>query len=257
MTFWQEWFRYREMFFGLVNREVRARYRGSVLGFLWTLLNPLLQMIVYTLIFSVFMRAGIPNYGVFLFCALLPWTWFAGSLNNATSSINSNSGLIKKIYFPSELLPLIAVTSNFINFLFSLPVLAIFLFIAHAPLTPALLALPVIIIIQFLFTSAVALLLSMLNTFYRDVEQLLSVLLMVWFYLTPIIYPASYVPPKYAAFLALNPMFALVDSYRKILLNGQFPSAKSLLFAFGASVLLMAVVYPVFNRQKFKFAEVV
>jgi ABC-2 type transport system permease protein len=245
------------MFLALVAREVRLRYRGSVLGVLWTVLSPLLQMLVYTVVFSAIMRIDVPNYNLFVFCSLLPWTWFATSLTVASEAIIRNAGLIKKIYFPTELLPLVNVTSNMINFVLALPVLIGFLLYYHVPLSFALLALPVVIAIQFLFVSTMALLVSMLNTFYRDVAYLMGILTMVWFYLTPVLYPIHMIPEKYVGFFLANPMLHIVQAYRAIFLAGQMPSWRGLGLALACSLLLFAVIFPIFNRQKYEFAEVV
>jgi ABC-2 type transport system permease protein len=256
MAFLYEWYRYREMFFALVDRDVRLRYRGSVLGVFWTILNPALQMLVYTLVFSTIMRVDVPNYSVFVFCSLLPWTWFATSLTVGSESIIHSGALIKKIYFPSELLPLVTVTSNLINFVLALPVLVGFLLISNVPLTPAIIALPVVLAVQFLFVASLTLLFSMLNTFFRDVSYLMGILVMVWFYLTPVLYPIHLIPAKYVGWFMLNPMLHVVQAYRTIFMAGQLPSWRGLGYALVVGLVLFGLVYPLFNRQKYEFAEV-
>lgn len=253
----RELYRYREMFWGLVSREVRARYKGSVLGFLWSLLNPLLMMAVYSLVFAVFMRIQIPHYAVFLFCGLLPWSWFTTTLTNGAAAIVANSNLIKKVYFPLEILPLVNVTTNLVNFLFSLPVLALFMLISGVPFTVHLLALPVLLLIQFALTLGLALLLATLNAFFRDVEQLLGPLLLAWFYVTPVIYPADMIPQGYKFLFWANPMAPLIVSYQDVLYRGQAPDFRHLIYAGLSSVVLFLVGYALFYRQKFNFAEVV
>lgn len=245
------------MFWGLVGRTVRMRYKGSILGVFWTLLSPLMQMGVYSLIFSTIMRIDVPHYPLFVFCSLLPWTWFANSVTMASETIVHNAGLIKKIYFPSELLPLVTVMANLINFLLALPVLFVFLAFAHIPFTWAILALPVVLAIQFLFISALSLFVAMLNTFFRDVNYLLSILMMLWFYVTPVVYPIHMIPAWLMPLYSFNPMTHLVQAYRTIMLEGAMPSWRGLLAAFVLSLVMFGIVYPIFNRQKFKFAEVV
>lgn len=253
----RELFHYREMFTGLVNRDVRARYKGSVLGFFWSLLNPLLQMGIYSLVFSVYMRIDIPNYSLFLFCGLLPWAWFATTLVNATSAVVANSNLIKKVYFPLEILPLVNVTSNLINFLLSLPVLFLFMALRGIPFTASLLFLPLLILVQFLVTLGLSLLLSTLNAFFRDIEQLISPLLLVWFYITPIIYQAKSIPANFQFLYYLNPMGPLITGYHNVLFEGRPPELQLLGLSAFIGVILFLIGYAVFYRHKFSFAEVV
>lgn len=252
-----ELYRYREMFIGLVSREVRARYKGSALGFLWSLINPLMMMGIYSLVFSIYMRVDVPNYALFLFCGLLPWTWFSTSINNTAGAIAGNSNLIKKVYFPLEILPTVGVTTNLVNFLLSLPVLFGFMLFFNVPFTPYLLFLPVLVLIQFVITLGMALILSTLNAFFRDVEQLLGPLMLVWFYSTPIIYPASMIPESFKFMFYFNPMAPLMASYQSIFYGGAAPSILHLVYCWVVGMVLCVVGYAAFYRNKFEFAEVV
>lgn len=252
-----ELFRYREMFVGLVSREVRARYKGSALGFLWSLLNPLLMMLIYTLIFSVYMRINMPNFSFFLFCGLLPWTWFSTSILNASASVVANGSLIKKVYFPMEILPAVSVTTNLVNYVFSMPILFLFMGISGLSFTWNLLFLPLLLLIQYFLTLGFSLILSTLNAFYRDVEQLLNPLLLAWFYLTPVIYPLTTIPEKFKPLLYLNPMGPLIVSYQNIFYYGQPPALGMLLYCVGFGVVMFLLGYAIFYRKKFVFAEVI
>lgn len=252
-----EIYRYREMFWGLVDREVRARYKGSFLGFLWSLLNPLMMMMIYSLVFSVYMRINIPNYSLFLFCGLLPWGWFATSLTNATAAIVANSNLIKKVYFPLEILPLINVSTNLVNFLLSLPVLFLFMWLFHVPFTLNLLYLPVLIAIQFLLTLGFGLILCTLNAFYRDVEQILGPAMLAWFYVTPVIYQASSIPAKLKFLFYMNPLAPLITGYQSILFKGLPPDSNLLLVSAVEGLFLFLIGYAIFYSKKFDFAEAV
>lgn len=249
--------RYREMFTGLVSREVRARYKGSVLGFLWTLLNPLMMMAVYSLVFSVYMRVNIPNYALFIFCGLLPWSWFSASITNATASIGANANLIKKVYFPLELLPLINVTTNLVNYLFSLPVLFCFMLVAQLPFTFNLLFLPLLLALQFLLTLGFALILSTLNAFYRDIEQLIGPLMLAWFYVTPVVYQASAIPERLHWLFYANPMAPLIASYQQIIFAGHPPNFLHLAYCALVGTVVFVGGYALFYSKKFTFAEVV
>ena len=250
-----ELYRYREMFTGLVNREIRARYKGSVLGFMWSLLNPLMMMTVYSIIFSVYMRVNIPNYPMFIFSGLLPWTWFSTSLTNGTAAIVANGGLIKKVYFPLEVLPLVNVTTNLVNFVLTLPVLGIFMAWFHVTPTWHLVWLPVVIAIQFVLSLGLALILATLHTFFRDVELVLGPVLLAWFYMTPVVYEASSVPVKYSALLTFNPMSTVITAYQDILFRGQMPAPSSLISAAVTATGLFIIGQMVFQTKKFSFAE--
>jgi lipopolysaccharide transport system permease protein len=253
----RELIRYREMFTGLVDREVRARYRGSALGFVWSLLNPLLLMAIYSLVFSVFMRVNVPHYALFLFTGLLPWAWFSTALSNATAAVVANGNLIKKVYFPLEILPLVNVTTNLVNYLLSLPVLAIFMAASGLPFTRYLVFFPLLVAIQFLLTLGLSLILCTLNAFFRDVEQLLQPMLMAWFYLTPIVYTQESVPAGYRFLIYLNPMAPLIKSYQDIFFSGHAPEFGTLGYAAALGVGAFMFGYLIFHRHKFSFAEVV
>lgn len=252
-----ELYRYREMFLGLVSREVRARYKGSALGFLWSLLNPLMQLGIFSLIFSVYMRIGVPNYALFLFCGLLPWSWFATSIQNATVAITTNANLIKKVYFPHEILPLVNVSTNLVNFLFSLPVLLAFMAFLRVDFTWNLLFFPLLLAVQYLLTLGIALLLCTLNAFFRDIEQLLGPLMMAWFYMTPVIYPVETIPERFKFLYFLNPMAPLMSAYHDIFYYGRPPELLRLVYCFAVGILFFVIGYAVFHRKKFSFAEVV
>lgn len=251
-----EVFKYRILIQTLVLRELKSRYRGSILGFLWSFINPLVLMLVYTLVFSVYLRNPMEGYPAFLFCGLLPWLWFSTSIMHGAASIRDGGHLIKKVVFPAEILPLVAVLSNMINFLLSLPILFIFLLASKISLTPYILFFPVILIIQFILTTGLALFLSAVNVHLKDVEQILNNLLMLLFFLTPIIYPVSFIPEKYRQFfLILNPAFSLITSYQDILFNGKFPDLGGLGYLVIISLLMLFLGYAIFNRFRDSFAE--
>lgn len=252
-----ELWNYREMFHALVSREIRARYKGSFLGFFWSLLNPLLMMVVYSIVFAQVIRVQVPHYSLYLLSGILPWTWFTTSVTNAAVSVIGNANLIKKVYFPSEILPLVSVSSNLINYLFSIPVLLLFMGVQQVPITSAILAFPLLILVQFILSLGLGLLLATLNVYFRDVEQLLGVLLMAWFYLTPIVYPLSYVPERYQNLALLNPMTGLCVSYQRIFMEGRWPDPAHLGYALLVGTLLLVIGYVVYSRQKYMFAELV
>ena len=246
---------YRALIGNLTNRQVSTRYRGSVLGFLWTLLNPLLLMAVYSLVFTVYARVAMDNYGAFVFTGLLPWLWFSSSLTEGANSIVGNASLITKSMFPPEVLPVVSVLSGFLNFLFALPVLFLVLFIAGLPPTLPVLMLPVLLLLQSVMILGLVFLLAALNTQYRDVQHLLGNLLTFWFFLCPILYPISNVPERFRSLHSLNFMGELVVAYQDVLFHGRVPDWHSLAALAVVALALLLVGEWQFRRVRDSFAE--
>src|SRR6476620_10148929 len=181
--------RYRGLLQSLLARELKARYRGSILGFFWSFINPLMLLLVYTFVFKYVMPSAVKGadpYPLFFFCGILPWTWFASSLMESSGVLISGGNLIKKVLFPAEILPIVTVTANMMHFFLALPILAVFLVYYRAPLTVhELLWFPVVVAVQYIFTLACALLLSALTVHFRDIKAILSNVLTMWFFATP------------------------------------------------------------------------
>ena len=255
--------RYRALIHSLVARELKARYRGSVLGFFWSFINPLTLLLIYSFVFKYVMPAairGIDNYPLFMFCGLLPWTWFASSLTESSSVLISGGNLIKKVLFPAEILPIVTVTANMIHFFLALPILTVFLVYYDAPLTiPELLWFPVVVAVQYVFTLACALLLSALTVHFRDIKDILSNVLTLWFFATPIIYSYLHMPEEakpFMKFMNLNPFSHLAISYQEILFfSGPFGHWKWLVALAVASAGLFLAAYWTFDRLRDSFAE--
>jgi ABC-type polysaccharide/polyol phosphate export permease len=251
--------RYRGLVQSLVARELKARYRGSVLGFFWSFINPLMLLLIYTFVFTYVMPAanGVNHYALFMFCGLLPWTWFSTSLMESSGVLISGGNLIKKVLFPAEVLPIVTVTANMIHFFLGLPILAIFLIYYHAPLTlPELLCFPLVVAVQFVFTLACALVLSALTVHFRDIRDILSNLLTLWFFATPIIYPYAFAPPLARRFMNLNPFAHIAISYQEILFfPGPFGHWKWLAALGVASIGFFLFAYFIFDRLRDSFAE--
>jgi homopolymeric O-antigen transport system permease protein len=240
----RELFRQREVLQALVWRDLKARYRGSVLGFLWTLLNPLLLMVIYSLVFSVYMRLEVEKFPIFILTGLLPWIWFSSSLLSGATSVIDGSSLIKRVAFPPLILPTVVVTANLINFLLALPLLFIFMIAFGVPVTWAVLSLPVTVAIQYVFTLALAVVLGMLTVRYRDLQHLLANMITLWFFLTPVLYPVNMVPESFHPLLFANPMTPIVLAYHDAMYHGQFPNLRML----GASALVAVVLLAVSLR---------
>jgi lipopolysaccharide transport system permease protein len=253
--------RYRGLIQSLVARELKARYRGSVLGFFWSFFNPLLLLLVYTFVFKYVMVPPqldeISNYSLFMFCGLLPWTWFSTSLVESSTVLISGGNLIKKVMFPAEILPMVTVLANLVHFLFGLPILVAFLIYFDAPLQISeLVWFPVVVAIQLLLSLALALILSALTVHFRDIKDILSNLMTLWFFATPIIYSWRTAPPRLKPLLGLNPFTHLAISYQEILyFGGDFGHWKWLLALGAGSVLLFLFAYFLFDRLRDSFAE--
>ena len=255
--------RYRGLIQSLVARELKARYRGSVLGFLWSFINPLLLLSIYTFVFTVVLPNRNPiaqPYAVFMFCGILPWNWFASSLLEASTALVSGGNLIKKVLFPAEILPLVNVFANMVHFFLGLTILGAFVIAyRHWPDPAGLAWFPVAVLVQLVFTMALALFFSALTVHFRDMKDLLSNVLMFWFFATPIIYP--WLDPNVIAYrrlFDLNPFTHLAVSYQEILFfPGSVGHWKWLVALGGVSVVLFLGAYWFFDRIRDSFAEAV
>ncbi len=250
-----KFFRYRWLVYELITRDLKLRYRGSALGFAWTLLNPLLFMGVYVLVFGVYLKIGIPNYAVFLLSGLLPWVWFSNALLQGTSAILDGRMYVGKTIFPAEVLVLVPVCSNFVNFLFSLPVLVVVVAIFHGSLGLPLLVLPAIVVVQMILTVAVLFFLTTFNVFYRDIQQLITYAVMLFFYLTPIFYKLTSVPAALRPFVAASPITVLVRSYQQVFYANEWPDLASFVYLLVVSLALLVLGHAFFKRHKESFGE--
>lgn len=251
-----ELYRYRALIWALVGRHLATRYRGSVLGFVWSFLNPLCLMAVYTVVFKYYMRSNVvEHYSLFLFCGLLPWQWVASSAVEGTSSLVSSGHLITKSMFPAHILPVVAVITNLVHFVLALPLLVLFLWLGGVGLNLSILALPLIVILQTVFLAGATLASAALNVYYRDVQHLVANLLTVLFFLCPIVYPASVVPMKYRATIELNPLAVLTVSYQKLMLDGVLPSMIEFVTLLLWALLAWLVGNMIFNSYRESFAE--
>jgi len=254
--------RYRGLIQSLVARELKARYRGSVLGFLWSFVNPLLLLLVYWFVFTTVMpntMAGVQPYALFMFCGILPWTWFSASLTEASGSLIAGGNLIKKVMFPAEVLPIVSVLANMVHFFLGLPILILFLIIFRPPTLWHFAWFPVAVLVQLVFTTALALFVAALAVHFRDIRDILANVLLLWFFATPIIYP--WFQPGLQRFKPLfnaNPFTHLAVSYQEIFFFHEALGHWKWLVLLGVvSTLLFLACYWVFDRLRDSFAEVV
>lgn len=257
---------YRELMRNLVIRDLKVRYKNSFLGVLWSLLNPLLMTLVFTIVFTIMLPNNeTENYPVFFMCGFLPWSFMASSVVGATGSIVDNAHLIKKVYFPREILPLVPLLANLVNFLLSMLVLFGLMLVFGVRITPAILMLPLIVVAEIMFIAGLSFILSTANVFYRDTQHILEILMQAWFFLTPIFYQITILPVD-AQILGmtvnvqlwsrrLNPMASLIASYRDVLYRGQFTGADFFIRTLVTCLLVLVVGYLVFCRFSRVFGE--
>jgi lipopolysaccharide transport system permease protein len=255
----RELFRYRELLWSWVVRNIKVRYKQSLLGVAWAILQPLSATVIMALIFSRFIRVstdGIPH-PIFYYSALLPWTFSASSISFGTSCLVSNMGLVTKIYFPREILPISAVLASFVDLLIAAVIFVGMMVFYRMPVGPSWVWVPVILLIQIVLTLGIVLFASALNVFYRDIRFVVPLGMQLWMYLTPIIYPLSMVPERFRGLYMLNPMAGLIDSYRRIILHAQWPNATYLLTAVAVSLVLFLFAYVYFKRAEAVFADII
>jgi lipopolysaccharide transport system permease protein len=253
--------RYRALIQSLVARELKARYRGSVLGFLWSFVNPLLLLLIYSFVFTTilprFQGEELEPYALFMFCGILPWTWFSSTLLESSGVLIAGGNLIRKVLFPAEVLPIVNVFAGMVHFFLGLPILAVFFLYYRHPMHAAdLLWLPVVVLIQLSLTLGLALMVSALTVHFRDIRDLLANLMTFWFFATPIIYPLQMVPAAVRPYLELNPFTHLAVAYQEVLFRpGPFTGWPRLLVIGGMSMAVLVFGYFVFDRLRDTLAE--
>ena len=254
----QTLFRYRALIQSLVSRELKARYRGSVLGFLWSFINPLLLLLTYTLVFTIILRVPqterMSPYYLFFFCGLLPWTWFSTSLAESAGVLIAGGNLIKKVLFPAEVLPTVTVFANLLHFLLGMPILLAFL-AYEGRINWTLLLLPLPIFVQLVLTLGAALFLSALTVHFRDLGNLLGHILQLWFFATPILYDVEILGGTIRQAMRLNPMGHIIISYQQMLLFGHFDHWRGLAGALVAGIVAFGIGAFVFDRLRDTLSE--
>jgi len=252
----KELYLYRQMIFSLVRKDLRGRYKGSVLGFMWTFINPLLQLAVYTVVFSVILKTSIERYYLYLFVALIPWIFFSSSVTGGASSVIAQKDLVKKIYFPRQVIPVSYVTSCFVNMLLSFIVVFLVIVATGSGLNlTAMLALPIVMAVEYMLALGMSLLTSAITVYFRDLEHILSIVTMAWLYMTPIMYDKSIVPVKLLPLFNLNPMTHIIECYRSVLYYKEFPHLETLASSAVLGVFFLFLGHFVFLRLQRHFAE--
>ena len=248
--------RFRPLIQSLVGRDLKARYRGSVLGFFWSFINPLLLLLIYGLVFEYVFKdqKSKEPWFLFLFCGILPWTWFQSSIAESAGVLISGGNLIKKVLFPAEVLPVVTVLTNFVHFLFGLPILLVFL-AAKGLLRPSAFLLPLPILVQLIFTVGLALIFSALTVHFRDLQDILGHILHLWFWGSPILYDYGVIHGTFRTVLRFNPLAHVLVSYQQMLFDGHFDHWSGLLCAALSAVLTFALGAFLFERLRDTLAE--
>jgi lipopolysaccharide transport system permease protein len=250
--------RYRVLIQTLVVRELKARYRGSVLGFFWSFINPLLQLFIYWFVFSYIMPTrgafGMNPYALFLFTGILPWTWFSSSVLESTAVLITSGNLIKKILFPAEVLPIVVVLANLVHFVLGLPILLAFL-IYYGKIQVTLVFFPAVVVLQLILTLGICLFISALAVHFRDVQNIIANLMMLWFFASPVIYSYLTISPSIQRWLNYNPMTHVLVGYHQSLFTGSMGHWPWLLAMIPVSLVTLFLGYYFFDRVRETFAE--
>ena len=256
MKLLHEHLQYKNLYSNLVTRDLKVRYKRSLLGVSWAFFEPIIQMVIYSIVFSYFLKVPVENYPVFVLTGLVAWSYFSSGLVIPQAMIRDNAPLIKKIYFPREILPLASLMGRAVHFWVSLLVLIPFLIYFDVSLNPELLYLPLLFLVQTLLMAGIVLMLAPLNTLYDDIGFLTDFSLRALFYLSPVVYPASMVPDEFRGVFDLNPMSILIEAYRDIILYGRQPDLFQLLALTAVTLVLVVTGLWIFRRMQTKFAEV-
>ncbi|RMF93707.1 MAG: ABC transporter permease [Candidatus Schekmanbacteria bacterium] len=252
-------FVYRELLYNLAMKDIKGRYKQTIIGAGWAIFQPFVMMIVFTIVFSIF--AKIPSkkipYPLFAFCGLSVWAFFSSSITKAVSSIIQNVNLVTKIYFPREILPFSSISAAFLDFIIAMFLCFLMTLFYGITLSPYIFLFPIILIIQLLLISGLSLFFSALNVFKRDINYLIPIFLQIWMFLSPVVYPVAIVPSQYKHLYMLNPAAGIIEGYRSCLLYGSMPSLKPLIWAGILSLFIFLLSYFFFKKVEMKFADII
>lgn len=255
MNIFKNLYNYRELIKTSIKKEIGGKYKNSFLGVLWSFINPLLQIAVYAIIFPLIIKNDIPNYTVFMVCGLIPWNFFSSVINRASFCIIENGNIVKKVYFPREILPLSLVTSETINFIISTIIIIGFTLAYGMGLTPYIILYPIVLLVQYVLLLGISLIVSSVTVYFRDLQHFIGVLLQLFFYATPIVYSIEAIPENFRWILQINPMTYVIEGYREIFYKQQMPDLKMLGAILLIGIILIIAGYLIFNKLQKKFAE--
>lgn len=245
----------RDLVANLVSRDFRARYKDSALGVLWAIASPLAQLFIYTFIFQYVLNLGIRRYSSFAFIGLVAWAWFSSTLNESVRVLKTSRYIIEQPGFPAAILPVVSVATNMVDFMIGLPLLLLIIASEGSPIHATLLAVPLVMGVQFAFTLGLAFIFAALNAALRDTQHLIMVGLQLYMFVTPIFYSLDSVPAKYVPLFELNPMLHIIEAYRGLVMTGQMPPWEPLLYVAAVAVLLNAVGLRVYGWARYRYLE--
>ncbi|OKZ60238.1 MAG: ABC transporter [Clostridium sp. CAG:354_28_25] len=255
MKVFKNLYEYRELLKSSIKKDIGGKYKNSVLGVLWSFLYPLLQIAVYAIVFPLIMRSNMENYTVFVCCGLIPWNFFSTAISRSSFTMIENGNILKKVYFPREILPISVVTSEAVNFVISTIIILAFVLGTGMGLTWYVIFYPVILLIQYILLIGISLFVSSITVYFRDLQHFIGIALQLLFYATPIVYATNIIPESYQWILRLNPMTFIIDGYRSIFYYQQQPDFISLGITLLVSLILCVVGYLLFSKLQKRFAE--
>ncbi len=255
MSIFKRLYQYRELLKTSIKKDIGGKYKNSFLGVIWSFINPLLQICVYAIVFPLIMRNNIENYTVFMVCGLIPWTYFASVINRSANVMIENGNIIKKVYFPREILPISLVTSETITFLISTVIIIGFVLITGVGISTLILFYPLLLLAQYIILIGISLIVSCVTVYFRDLQHFIGVFLQLLFYGTPIVYSIDTIPERFRWILNINPMTHIIEGYRDIFYYQQMPNMKSIFVIIAIGILVVLIGYAIFNKLQKRFAE--
>ena len=255
MNIFKNLYQYRELLKTSIKKDIGGKYKKSFLGILWSFINPLLQIAVYAIIFPIIMRNNIENYTVFMVCGLIPWTYFANVINRSSFVMIENGNIIKKVYFPREILPISIVTSETVTFVISSIIILLFVLGSGMGLSIYILLYPLLLLAQYIMQIGFSLIVSSITVYFRDLQHFIGVFLQLLFYATPIVYSLQTIPEELRWILKLNPMTYVIEGYRNIFYYQQMPDVGQIFAVIGFGIILAIIGYMIFNKLQKRFAE--
>ena len=254
-NFFKNLYDYRELLKNNVKKEIRGKYKNSFLGVLWSFLNPLLQITVYAIVFPLILRNTQENYVIFVCCGLIPWTFFATAINRASFTMVENGNILKKVYFPREILPISIVTSEAVNFLISTIIIILFVIFGGLGITKYIILYPIVLLAQYILLIAISLIVSVVTVYFRDLQHLIGVALQLLFYAAPVVYSPENIPEQYSWILKYNPMTYIINAYRDIFYTQKMVNLKSLAVLIIGSIIACVIGHMIFNKLQKGIAE--
>lgn len=246
---------YRELLKSSVKKDVGGKYKNSFLGVLWSFVNPLLQIAVYAIVFPLIMRNNQPHYTLFLCSALIPWTFFSTAITRSSFTMIENGNIIKKVYFPREILPISVVTSEAVNFIISTIIIVGFALFEGVGFSIYLLFYPIVLLVQYVLLIGISLIISSITVYVRDLQHIIGVLMQLLFYATPIVYAVNSIPENFRWILKYNPMTYIIDGYRAMFYSHTMPNMKMIMVVFAIGIIITILGYMLFNKLQKRFAE--